>query len=78
MARVTGPVPPSAADETAEVPRARTGELPLPPASAPASPEGEQLGEELKDAYWSTWDGAAARASLRTIFGRLPRSSGGS
>ncbi|SHM83973.1 ABC transporter ATP-binding protein [Actinacidiphila paucisporea] len=69
---MTGPVLPGAAEDAAEVPRPRTGELPLPPAAAPASPEGAQLGEELKDAYWATWDGAAARASLRTIFGRLP------
>ncbi|SEG87300.1 ATP-binding cassette, subfamily B [Actinacidiphila yanglinensis] len=54
------------------VPPPRDGDLPLPPASAPAAPAEGDLGDELAEAYWATYDGAAARTSLWTILGRLP------
>ncbi|KUJ67662.1 ABC transporter ATP-binding protein [Streptomyces albus subsp. albus] len=55
------------------VPGARgAAALPLPPASAQAAPTGTELGEELTEAYWATWDGAASRTSLRHMLGRLP------
>ncbi|WP_326812426.1 ABC transporter ATP-binding protein/permease [Streptomyces scopuliridis] len=54
------------------VPHPRTAPLPLPPASAPPAPEGAELGDELTDAYWATWDGEASRTSMWRIVGRLP------
>ncbi|MDT0453131.1 ABC transporter ATP-binding protein [Streptomyces hesseae] len=46
--------------------------LPLPPARAAAAPEGEEVGDELKNAYWMQWEGEAARTSVWRILGRLP------
>ncbi|MEH6372792.1 ABC transporter ATP-binding protein [Streptomyces sp. KLMMK] len=54
------------------VPRQGQGALPLPPQSAAAAPEGGEVGDELKSAYWSQWDGEAARTSVWRILGRLP------
>ncbi|MEU3878178.1 ATP-binding cassette domain-containing protein, partial [Streptomyces sp. NPDC029704] len=56
-----------------EVPGPRRGvSLPPPPARAAAAPEGEEVGDELKSAYWMQWDGEAARTSVGRILGRLP------
>ncbi|GHG75163.1 ATP-binding cassette domain-containing protein [Streptomyces griseocarneus] len=57
----------------AEVPGPRRRvQLPLPPERAMAAPEGEEVGDELKSAYWMQWDGEAARTSVWRILGRLP------
>lgn len=69
---MTDTSPPAEAGPTAQVPRARSSELPLPPASAPAAPTDGAVGEDLKEAYWTRYDGAAARTSLWTILSRLP------
>ncbi|MGW1074855.1 ATP-binding cassette domain-containing protein [Streptomyces sp. NPDC002537] len=53
-------------------PRRTPPPLPLPPAEAAAAPEGEEVGDELKGAYWMQWDGEAARTSVWRIIGRLP------
>jgi ATP-binding cassette, subfamily B, bacterial len=58
-------------DGAGTVPRARAESLPLPPAAA-TTPEGVDPGDELKAAYWSTWDGEASRTSMWRILGRLP------
>ncbi|MFD8609683.1 ATP-binding cassette domain-containing protein [Streptomyces sp. NPDC059631] len=68
---MTNPLRP-AAPSARPVPHARTEPLPLPPASAPPSPEGAELGDELTDAYWTTWDGEASRTSMWKIFAKLP------
>ncbi|MEV8033573.1 ABC transporter ATP-binding protein [Streptomyces sp. NPDC086182] len=68
---MTDPLRP-AAPSARSVPHARTEPLPLPPASAPPSPEGAELGDELTDAYWATWDGEASRTSMWKIFATLP------
>ncbi|GAA0353417.1 ABC transporter ATP-binding protein [Streptomyces blastmyceticus] len=54
------------------VPGPRRKPLSLPPASASAAPEGEEVGDELAGAYWAQWDGEAARTSVWRILRRLP------
>lgn len=38
--------------------------LPLPPERAAAAPGSEEVGDELKSAYWMQWEGEAARTSV--------------
>lgn len=64
------PVPDSGGGST--VPGSRKELLPLPPAAAAPTPEAGSIGDELVGAYWSHWDGEAARTSLWTIFRKLP------
>ncbi|NUR01063.1 MAG: ABC transporter ATP-binding protein [Streptomyces sp.] len=63
---------PEEAEPTGRVPEPRPAELPLPPASAPAAPTEGAVGEDLVQAYWARYDGAAASTSLWTILRRLP------
>ncbi|GAA4890184.1 hypothetical protein GCM10023237_04710 [Streptomyces coeruleoprunus] len=59
---------------TPPVPRPRGEALPLPPAELAAGPSGgDDPTDGMEEAYWSVYDGAAARASLSRIAGRLPR-----
>lgn len=62
----------SAASSAPAVPHARTEPLPLPRHLPRRRPKARELGDELKDAYWSTWDGEASRTSMWKIFAKLP------
>jgi ATP-binding cassette subfamily B protein len=65
--------PTDAVGTQAEVPNPREELLPLPPASlAPKQKEGD-ITDQMEEAYWSVYDGAAAQASVRQILARLPR-----
>ncbi|WP_030067366.1 ABC transporter ATP-binding protein, partial [Streptomyces natalensis] len=55
------------------VPAPRSAPLPLPPAAVPAGPQDGDLTEELEEAYWSLYDGAAAKATVRQVLARLPQ-----
>ncbi|MFJ5221078.1 ABC transporter ATP-binding protein [Streptomyces sp. NPDC088354] len=47
--------------------------LPPPPATVTAGPQGDDLADEVQEAYWSVHDGAAAKASVRQVLVGLPR-----
>lgn len=55
------------------VPSPRQAPLPLPPARMAAGPEDGDVTDELKEAYWSVHDGAAAQATVRQVLVRLPK-----
>ncbi|GAA3368463.1 ABC transporter ATP-binding protein [Streptomyces sannanensis] len=57
----------------AAVPAPRSATLGLPPACLPAGPTDGDITDDLKEAYWSVYDGAAAKATVRQILVRLPR-----
>ncbi|MFJ9853206.1 ATP-binding cassette domain-containing protein [Streptomyces sp. NPDC101150] len=57
----------------AKVPTPRCEPLALPPAEVPAGPASENLTDDLEEAYWAVYDGAAAKATVGQILGRLPR-----
>ncbi|MFJ9417932.1 ATP-binding cassette domain-containing protein [Streptomyces sp. NPDC101227] len=57
----------------AKVPTPRCEALALPPADVPAGPASENLTDDLEEAYWAVYDGAAAKATVGQILGRLPR-----
>ncbi|WP_414169156.1 ATP-binding cassette domain-containing protein [Streptoverticillium reticulum] len=70
---MSAPLNSSPTDETpAGVPRPREKSLGLPPASLETDIDGDITGD-LKEAYWSVYDGAAASATVGQILGRLPR-----
>ncbi|MFB8085009.1 hypothetical protein [Streptomyces sp. NPDC055992] len=52
------------------VPGPRSAELPLPPAAVPHDGD---IADGLEEAYWSVYDGAASKATVRQILARLPR-----
>jgi ATP-binding cassette subfamily B protein len=66
MSEPTGGAAPGA------VPGPRTPPLLPPPASVPTETEGDLAGE-MKEAYWSVHDGAAAEAGVGQILVRLPQ-----
>jgi ATP-binding cassette subfamily B protein len=66
----------SPATEAPGVSRQRDGALPLPPASLPPGPDGEDLTDQMTEAYWLVHDGAAAQAGVWQLLGRLPRITG--
>ncbi|MBB1255036.1 ABC transporter ATP-binding protein [Streptomyces alkaliterrae] len=55
------------------VPAQRSKPLGPPPARLGSGPDDGDLTDELKEAYWSVYDGAAANATLGEILVRLPR-----
>ncbi|WP_326615909.1 ABC transporter ATP-binding protein/permease [Streptomyces decoyicus] len=55
------------------VPAPRREPLALPPATVPAGPASDDITEELEEAYWSVYDGAAAKATVGQLLARLPR-----
>ncbi|MFH8884451.1 hypothetical protein [Streptomyces californicus] len=57
----------------ASVPGPRRARLPLPPAAVPAGPHDGDITDGLEEAYWSVYDGAAAKATVRQLLARLPR-----
>ncbi|MBM7167133.1 ABC transporter ATP-binding protein [Streptomyces sp. G44] len=59
-------------DAPSGVPHPREHVLDLPPSSLETDIDGD-ITDDLKEAYWSVYDGAAASASVRQILGRLPR-----
>ncbi|MFK0295103.1 ABC transporter ATP-binding protein [Streptomyces sp. NPDC090442] len=61
--------------DDAEVPTQRTAPLtlPLPSSSVTATPQDGDLVDEMEEAYWSVYDGAAAQATVRQMLSRLPR-----
>ncbi|MEV7197562.1 ABC transporter ATP-binding protein [Streptomyces sp. NPDC093510] len=71
-------VEPGPADghERAEVPHPREKRLGPPPASLATDTDGEDITEQMKEAYWSVYDGAASKATVGEIFKRLPRTVG--
>ncbi|MGW7245144.1 ATP-binding cassette domain-containing protein [Streptomyces decoyicus] len=60
-------------DPRKRVPAPRRGSLALPPAAVPAGPASDDITEELEEAYWSIYDGAAAKATVGQLLARLPR-----
>ncbi|MFJ6788209.1 ATP-binding cassette domain-containing protein [Streptomyces angustmyceticus] len=57
----------------AGVPGPRREALGLPPATVPRGPGGGDITDELEEAYWSVYDGAAAESTVREVLVRLPR-----
>ncbi|MGW7052633.1 ABC transporter ATP-binding protein [Streptomyces sp. NPDC054887] len=55
------------------VPGPRTPPLPPPPATISAGPQDDNLTDEMKEAYWSVHDGAAASATVGQVLTGLPR-----
>ncbi|MFC8425465.1 ABC transporter ATP-binding protein [Streptomyces sp. NPDC057236] len=55
------------------VPAPRGAELPPPPAAVPAGPHDGDITDDLAEAYWSVYDGAASKATVGQILARLPR-----
>ncbi|ARF54060.1 hypothetical protein [Streptomyces gilvosporeus] len=41
-------------------------------AGVPAGPQDGDLTDELAQAYWSLYDGAAAKTTVRQVLARLP------
>ncbi|MFJ5798301.1 ATP-binding cassette domain-containing protein [Streptomyces decoyicus] len=60
-------------DPRKRVPAPRREALALPPAAVPAGPASDDITEELEEAYWSIYDGAAAKATVGQLLARLPR-----
>ncbi|MGW9176999.1 ATP-binding cassette domain-containing protein [Streptomyces decoyicus] len=60
-------------DPRKRVPAPRREPLALPPAAVPAGPASDDITEELEEAYWSVYDGAAAKATVGQLLARLPR-----
>ncbi|MFD0163650.1 ATP-binding cassette domain-containing protein [Streptomyces decoyicus] len=60
-------------DPRKRVPAPRREPLTLPPAAVPAGPASDDITEELEEAYWSVYDGAAAKATVGQLLARLPR-----
>ncbi|MGX1851116.1 ABC transporter ATP-binding protein [Streptomyces sp. NPDC055299] len=60
-------------DPRGKVPTPRHGPLALPPAAMPAGPASDDIADDMKEAYWSIYDGAAAKATVGQILARLPR-----
>ncbi|RSO07017.1 ABC transporter ATP-binding protein [Streptomyces sp. WAC 06783] len=56
----------------AGVPGARDRGLHLPPAALETTAQGD-VTDELKEAYWSVYDGVAAKATVGQILARLPK-----
>ncbi|WP_327334870.1 ABC transporter ATP-binding protein [Streptomyces anulatus] len=55
------------------VPGPRGAELPLPPAAVPGGPHDGDIADDLEEAYWSVYDGAASKATVGQVLARLPR-----
>lgn len=55
------------------VPGPRGAELPLPPAAVPGGSHDGDIADGLVEAYWSVYDGAAAKATVGQVLARLPR-----
>ncbi|MGW7579438.1 ATP-binding cassette domain-containing protein [Streptomyces sp. NPDC054765] len=60
-------------DPRRKVPAPRLDPLALPPADVPAGPASDDITDDLEEAYWSVYDGAAAKATVGQILARLPR-----
>ncbi|MGW7486289.1 ABC transporter ATP-binding protein [Streptomyces sp. NPDC054786] len=56
-----------------KVPAPRRDPLALPPAAMPAGPASDDIADDMKEAYWSIYDGAAAKATVGQILAGLPR-----
>ncbi|MFD4480405.1 ATP-binding cassette domain-containing protein [Streptomyces sp. NPDC058471] len=70
---MSDPLSSGPADEApSAVPRPREHTLDLPPSSLATDNDGD-ITDDLKEAYWSVYDGAAASATVGQILGRLPR-----
>ncbi len=58
----------------ASLPGPRRARLPLPSAVVPGGPQHDgDITDGLEEAYWSVYDGAAAKATVRQLLARLPR-----
>ncbi|MFF5879810.1 hypothetical protein ACIQ9M_29905 [Streptomyces californicus] len=56
------------------LPGPRGARLPLPSAVVPGGPQHDgDITDGLEEAYWSVYDGAAAKATVRQLLARLPR-----
>ncbi|MEV6566704.1 ABC transporter ATP-binding protein [Streptomyces kronopolitis] len=62
-----------AAEPQGKVPAPRRENLTPPPVAMPAGPAGGDIADDMKEAYWAIYDGAAAKATVGQILGRLPR-----
>ncbi|MGW1374201.1 ABC transporter ATP-binding protein [Streptomyces sp. NPDC002446] len=72
MSAAQGDGSPSPA-ERAGLPGPRRAPLGLPPAAVATGAADGDITEELKEAYWSIYDGAAAKSTVREVLVRLPR-----
>lgn len=59
--------------QSGAVPGPRAGDLPLPPSAVPSGPDDGDIADGLEETYWSVYDGAASKATVREILARLPR-----
>ncbi|MFH8682129.1 ATP-binding cassette domain-containing protein [Streptomyces lydicus] len=59
--------------QRANLPGPRQESLSLPPATQPTEPRDGDVADELEEAYWSVYDGAAAKSTVREVLVRLPR-----
>ncbi|WP_063728825.1 ATP-binding cassette domain-containing protein [Streptomyces sp. RTd22] len=60
-------------DEPAGLPGPRREPLDLPPASVSTGPRDGDVADELEEAYWAVYDGAAAKSTVGEVLVRLPR-----
>ncbi|MEU5011005.1 ABC transporter ATP-binding protein [Streptomyces sp. NPDC021749] len=73
MTASNGDAAPSPTTGQTDLPRPRRAPLGLPPAAVPRGPGDGDITDELKEAYWSVYDGAAARSTVGEVLVRLPR-----
>ncbi|MEU8786659.1 ABC transporter ATP-binding protein [Streptomyces sp. NPDC048637] len=72
MSAAEGYASPTPGEQTG-VPGPRREQLGLPPTAAPKGPADGDMAEELEEAYWSVYDGAAAKSTVGEVLVRLPR-----